>query len=949
MRTSFLKWFAIAPILAALLATLSPSALGGTLLISEGSPVRILVPTNDPGSGWRAVAFADQDWLAGTNGVGFEASAIEYGAVVIADSETDWSTSGQQGERGWINGFYDKTADPAGTYGAEKFQPFCRSEEPWGPKNFWDGSAWNWAPGDPPWDWIARAGIHPNGTNNLGVEHWAIRRWCSSVSGPVTLQFHLRKDNPNGNGVTGKVFRNGVELFSRAIAGSDMAGFNETIAVTVEAGDFLDFAITPVGADGDGNDGADGSVMRARVLAGALVEPPATTDTLTGWGSGAQGESNWFYGFWNKSADPDGLYNPDTDFNNTDPNWTLGGGFWLLGPGDPPWSIVGQNTWHPNGPSPVHWVVKRWLAPAGGDFNCRVQFAKGDPSCGNGTTLHVFHNGVERGTFTVAFNDTQGIDSFVLLPAVQAGDKIDFALDPTGTDGQPIDWCDGSRLAATIYPGLTPWKPSLRPLFATDLAAPMRGVSSSVYLRFPFTVPDPTGFETLRLNFNWNDGCVIYLNGQLVDKRNAPTVIEGSTIADSVTNWSATGEQGAGGWYGGYYDRSLDVNGMYEPADFTLFPSGTWNGSGWDLNASGAPWTELYQENCHPNASNGGTVDPGNPGTHEHWVGRRWIATVDSPTLKCRFKFRKNNPNCGDGIIGYIFHRGQLVYSNSIPFDDAVGKDEIVDLPEVLGGDELDFFIAPGSFDYCDGSAFSVTIFEGAPAIPWNAAATGRRTFTGPSSVPTVLDLTSFLPVLNAGSNVLAVQALNFAADDADFLFRAELEANRKPVPQGDALMALPGTTTEIPAALLFANDSDPDDDSLLLVGTTPGGYTPAGGQAQLMGQTIHYTPPEGFNGTDHLTYTVTDISGVPVQATVDLTVAGQRIESIGLTSEGTPLVIIPGTPGVNYTLERATELPASTWTLVDGPKPVGPDGKVRLVDSTPPAAQAFYRVVLQR
>ena len=919
----------------------------GTLLISNGSPVKILVPTTDLGTGWRAPSFDDSGWQEGTNGVGFEAVPVEFGGVVIADSEADWSIAGRQGENNWIYGFYDQTADPERTYTADKFQPFRRSDEPWGPANFWDGSAWNWYAGDPPWDYIGQTAIHPNGTNSAGVEHWVIRRWRSTVAGPVTLQFHLRKANEWGNGVTGKIFKNGVELFSRAIAGSDQTGFTVLIPTTVAVGDYVDFVQTPVGADGDGNDGFDGSYMIARVLAGTLVEPVAVADTLTGWGSGAQGENNWYYGFWNKSADPDEAYNPTTDFNNTDPNWTFAGWAWVLGPGDPPWDFVGQTDWHPNGPDPIHWAIKRWVATADGDYSCRVQFAKQNPWCGNGTTLHVLHNGVEKAQFTVAFNDTKGVDSFAVLTGVLAGDLIEFALDPTGTDGQPGDACDGSRLVATIYPSAVPWMPSLRPLINTDMQSQMLGANASVYLRFPFTVENPDALETLRLKLNWNDGYVLYLNGVLVDKKNTPTVIEGSTVADSLADWSPTGEQGYRGWVYGYYDRSLDPDGTYGLGDLTLFSS-YWNGSGWDLlPTAGAPWTELYQETAHPNSPNGGPVNPDDPATHEHWVVRRWNSTVDSATLKCRFKFRKTNPNCGDGVTGYIFVNGVMVYSNTIAYNDSVGRDDVVDLPEVLVGDPVDIVIAPGNTDWCDGHAFSVTIFEGTPSVPWDAAATARRTATGPTRVPTSLDLTEFLPLLNRGRNVLAVQALNVSKDDGDVLFVAELEANRKPVAADDTAVTLRDVPTQVGAELLLANDTDPDGDTAMLVGVTPSGLTTAGGQVQLLGQTVHYTPPAGYTGLDSFTYTITDASGTPVQATVNVAVAPGQIQSIRKTAEGSYVVVIPGVAGVNYTLQRATELPTTTWVAVDGPKQVGAEGVVELVDTEPPSAQAFYRVMM--
>src|SRR5688572_32691248 len=96
--------------------------------------------------------------------------------------------------------------------------------------------------------------------------------------------------------------------------------------------------------------------MTATILSGTIV-PPAppvvpgvVADTAADWSStGTQGANGWYYGFYNLTADADSTYNPGTDFNTTDPNWTFGGGQWTLGPGDPPWDIIGQTEWHPNG------------------------------------------------------------------------------------------------------------------------------------------------------------------------------------------------------------------------------------------------------------------------------------------------------------------------------------------------------------------------------------------------------------------------------------------------------------------------------------------------------------------------------------------------------------------------------------------------------------------------
>src|SRR6185369_7792502 len=118
-------------------------------------------------------------------------------------------------------------------------------------------------------------------------------------------------------------------------------------------GDKIEFALDPKGTDGLFGDGADGSYIMATILTGPPPQTPVA-DSVGDWSAtGVQGANGWFYGFYNQTADADHTYNPATDFNTTDPNWTFSGA-WTLGPGDPPWDIIGQTEWHPNGDNNGH-------------------------------------------------------------------------------------------------------------------------------------------------------------------------------------------------------------------------------------------------------------------------------------------------------------------------------------------------------------------------------------------------------------------------------------------------------------------------------------------------------------------------------------------------------------------------------------------------------------------
>ena len=67
------------------------------------------------------------------------------------------------------------------------------------------------------------------------------------------------------------------------------------------------------------------------------------------------------------------------------------------------------------------------------------------------------------------------------------------------------------------------------PLIGTDLRTAMKGVSASALLRVPFTLPAAPDFDALTLRLRYDDGCIVYLNGVEVVRRNvSPSATAGS-------------------------------------------------------------------------------------------------------------------------------------------------------------------------------------------------------------------------------------------------------------------------------------------------------------------------------------------------------------------------------------------------------------------------------------
>jgi len=217
-----------------------------------------------------------------------------FGQGAIADSSDDWSTTGTQGENGWSSGVYDLTADAGGTYAAADFTPFrnacgaggaaCpeggdvsvdgnhwRGPVPARPAEPGDEARWDLTAGfDPPWTRCGREALHPNGINS-GNEHWVVRRWTSDIDRDgAVVTWTLRKQGTGGTGVTGRIFvtPNGGatrEVDSATVAGDDLDGIRREVIVDLHVGDRLDFAVTPVGTDGESHSSGDGSFARLTI------------------------------------------------------------------------------------------------------------------------------------------------------------------------------------------------------------------------------------------------------------------------------------------------------------------------------------------------------------------------------------------------------------------------------------------------------------------------------------------------------------------------------------------------------------------------------------------------------------------------------------------------------------------------------------------------------------
>ena len=360
-------------------------------------------------------------------------------------------------------------------------------------------------------------------------------------------------------------------------------------------------------------------------------------------------------------------------------------------------------------------------------------------------------------------------------------------------------------------------------LIATDIRAAMQSVNSSVFIRMPFYVSDPSVLRELRLRMRYDDGFAAYLNGQPVAASNAPAALawnSAATIAHglpvltypTIQNFDTVGTAYTlNSFSGGYtptimpadsgssgrfirlaslagnelntiafnrsatgtfarviatFDFRLTPPSGGMPADgmgFALLPTATYGatnglatGFGEEPNLPGAIGVgfDIYNNASSP-------PEPNDNHVSLHYNGVEVSGTAAIPS------FRLTNGKFNRAVITIRFDSGNAFVTVSLT----------PDIYGTAGPTETLFkdFKIPTVAPYEARAAFGART-GGAYA---NHDLDNVSVQFGPSSTLDAeeFDITSALPYLKPGTNLLAIQGLNITASDADFVIVPELVA----------------------------------------------------------------------------------------------------------------------------------------------------------------------------
>jgi hypothetical protein len=185
----------------------------------------------------------------------------DAGATLVADTQAGFSPT--QHQCSWTYGYIAPPADAdAGTDAGPDAGPDGSADASSGSDGGasagftlmtdYDANGVLWrVERDVYWTAIGPIVQHGNGTITSGgytpVEQWSVRRWTSTVDGPITITGSLYKSlvGDAGNGIDGRIVVDGKILFAQFIGPNDSIGVHFVVQANVVVGSAVDFVLDP--------------------------------------------------------------------------------------------------------------------------------------------------------------------------------------------------------------------------------------------------------------------------------------------------------------------------------------------------------------------------------------------------------------------------------------------------------------------------------------------------------------------------------------------------------------------------------------------------------------------------------------------------------------------------------------------------------------------------------
>jgi len=497
--------------------------------------------------------------------------------------------------------------------------------------------------------------------------------------------------------------------------------------------------------------------------------PITIADSSTDF-SGVQGSNSWLYGFWDKTTDNDGIY-ADSEFVAFAPSvWRSATIGWVVATSGAPWTRLTKTGGRPNGANSgdVQWAIRRYVSETNGAIRLTGTLAHSVTNCGDGFIARIFLDGAQIYQQTIFSNSI----SYSLMASVNLGSHVDFVIEPGAADD---DNCDLATFTATIRTA----DPLVAPV-ADSIAdwsySGTQGEKNWFYGYYNVTEDTFPGYQTTNFTafpsdngppsaFNFWDGEKwIWYNG------NPPRDTIGQNYCFPNGNNVTTGRehwvlrrwvsQVSGAiiidWHLAKQDISIQggsgVTGH-------VFVNGLQKDSALISNSDPVGITKsIVVTNVHLGDFIDFALDPaGIGGTDDYSDGSFMNATIYGFTDLTR-QINSNIELAMQNVNPSAYLRVPFVVTNL----------------SAINALTLRMKYNDGFAAFLNGVA--VVGRNASKLFDWNSAATASRANAAAAQFED-FDLSTWLSVLQPGTNVLAIQGFNITAADSDFLILPQLLA----------------------------------------------------------------------------------------------------------------------------------------------------------------------------